>query len=64
VAVEAGTDVVVTVIDNGTGLPTPRGNGRGLENLEQRAATMGGKLMASRLDKGGTMVEWRVPVTA
>jgi signal transduction histidine kinase len=64
VSVEAGTDVVVTVIDNGTGLPTPRRNGRGLENLEQRAATMGGKLIASRLERGGTMVEWRVPVTA
>jgi signal transduction histidine kinase len=64
VIVEAGTDVVVTVIDNGTGLPTPRRNGRGLLNLEQRAATMGGNLRASRLESGGTVVEWRVPVTA
>jgi signal transduction histidine kinase len=64
VTVEAGTDVVVRVVDNGTGLPTPRNNGRGLQNLEQRAASMGGRLVASRLEAGGTMVEWRVPVTA
>jgi signal transduction histidine kinase len=64
VIVEAGTDVVVTVIDNGTGLPTPRKDGGGLLNLEQRARTMGGNLTASRLEAGGTMVEWRVPVTA
>jgi signal transduction histidine kinase len=64
VTVEAGTDVLVRVVDNGTGLPTPRNNGRGLQNLEQRAASMGGRLVASRLETGGTMVEWRVPVTA
>ena len=64
VIVEAGTDVVVTVIDNGTGLPTPRRTNGGLLNLEQRAAAMGGNLTAARLDAGGTMVEWRVPVTA
>ena len=64
VIVEAGTDVAVTVIDNGTGLPTPRRDGGGLLNLEQRAATMGGNLTAARLATGGTMVEWRVPVTA
>jgi signal transduction histidine kinase len=64
VTVEAGTDVVVRVTDNGKGLPTPRHDGRGLQNLEQRAATMGGNLRASRLETGGTVVEWRVPVTA
>ncbi len=64
VTVEAGTDVVVRVIDNGTGLPTPRENGRGLQNLEDRAATMGGALEAATLETGGTVVEWRVPVTA
>ena len=37
VTVEAGTDLVVRVIDNGTGLPMPRENGHGLQNLEDRA---------------------------
>jgi signal transduction histidine kinase len=64
VTVEAGTDVLVRVIDNGTGLPTPRENGRGLQNLEERAATLGGALWAAPLETGGTVVEWRVPITA
>ena len=64
VVVDAGTDVVVRVVDNGTGLPTPRPDGRGLQNLEQRAESMGGGLRASRLESGGTVFEWRVPITA
>ncbi len=64
VTVEVGTDVVVRVTDNGKGLPTPRENGRGLHNIEERAATMGGDLSVSDLATGGTIVEWRVPVTA
>jgi len=64
VMVEAGTDVVVRVIDNGKGLPTDPTDGRGLPNLRYRAATMGGDMTAERLDSGGTLVEWRVPVMA
>jgi signal transduction histidine kinase len=64
VTVEVGTDVVVRVTDNGKGLPMPPENGRGLQNLEDRAATMGGALWAAPLETGGTVVEWRVPVTA
>jgi len=50
--------------DNGKGLPTPRENGRGLHNIEERATTMGGDLSVAGLETGGTIVEWRVPVTA
>jgi signal transduction histidine kinase len=64
VTVAVGTHVVVRVTDNGKGLPTPRENGRGLQNLEDRAATMGGDLSVSDRETGGTVVEWRVPVTA
>jgi signal transduction histidine kinase len=64
VTVEVGTDVVVRVTDNGKGLATPRENGRGLYNIEQRAATMGGDLTVSDRETGGTVIEWRVPVTA
>jgi signal transduction histidine kinase len=64
VTVAVGPDVVVRVTDNGKGLPTPRENGRGLQNLEDRAATMGGDLAVSDRETGGTVVEWRVPVTA
>lgn len=64
VAVEAGTDVVVRVTDNGKGMPTAPPDGRGLPNLRHRAASMGGELTAAPLDEGGTFVEWRVPVMA
>jgi signal transduction histidine kinase len=64
VMIEAGTDVVVRVVDDGKGLPTPRHGGRGLQNLEHRAESMGGDLTASRLKTGGTVVERRVPITA
>jgi signal transduction histidine kinase len=64
VTVEVGTDVVVRVTDNGKGLRAPLENGRGLHNIEQRAASMGGDLNVSGLETGGTIVEWRVPVTA
>jgi signal transduction histidine kinase len=64
VAVEAGTDVVVRVTDNGKGLPRAPSEGRGLPNLRHRAAMMGGDFTAAPLDTGGTVVEWRVPVNA
>jgi signal transduction histidine kinase len=64
VTVEAGSDVVLRVADNGKGLPRNVPSGRGLPNLRDRAATMGGDLVAERVDTGGTVVEWRVPVTA
>ena len=64
VVVEAGTDLVVRVTDNGKGLPPTPPEGRGLPNLRRRAATMGGDLTTARSDSGGTLVEWRVPVAA
>src|SRR5262249_2492457 len=64
VVVEAGTDLVARVPDNGKGLPPTPPEGRGLPNLRRRAATMGGDLTTARSDGGGTLVEWRVPVAA
>ena len=64
VTVEAGSDVVVRIADNGKGLPRNIPQGRGLPNLRHRAATMGGDLTVASVDSGGTVIEWRVPVTA
>jgi signal transduction histidine kinase len=65
VLVEVGTDtgLLLRVTDNGRGLhsaPTP---GRGLHNLDERAAQLGGDFSASSRPDGGTVVEWRVPLT-
>src|SRR5918994_5775144 len=61
VLVQAGTDVVVRVADNGTGLPSSHWSGRGLHNLEDRAARLGGSFAATSTSGGGTVIEWRVP---
>jgi signal transduction histidine kinase len=65
VLVEVGTDtgLLVRVIDNGRGLPSSPTPGRGLHNLEERALRLGGTFSASSAPEGGTVVEWRVPLT-
>jgi signal transduction histidine kinase len=61
VAVEAGTELVLTVRDNGVGLAkTTRRSG--LANLADRAAELGGTLHAVAAEGGGTKLEWRVPL--
>jgi signal transduction histidine kinase len=61
VAVEAGTDLVLTVRDNGVGLGEPTRRS-GLANLVERAAEFGGTMRATAADGGGTELEWRVPL--
>jgi len=61
ITVEAGTDLVLTVRDNGVGLggPTRRS---GLANLAERADELGGTMRATSAEGGGTELEWRVPL--
>jgi signal transduction histidine kinase len=61
VTVEAGTDLVLTVRDNGTGLGKPTRRS-GLANLAERAAELGGTLRATEAKGGGTELKWRVPL--
>ncbi len=61
VAVEAGTNLVLTVRDNGTGL-TGATRRSGLANLAERAAELGGTLRATAAEGGGTELKWRVPL--
>ena len=65
VLVEARTDtgLLLRVVDNGRGLPSAPTPGRGLHNLEERAGRLGGTFSASSGPDGGTVVEWRVPLT-
>ncbi len=61
VTVEAGSDLVLTVRDNGTGIKdTTRRSGLG--NLAERAELLGGTLEIAAPDGGGTELIWRVPL--
>lgn len=57
------TDVVVTVEDDGVGLPenAPRS---GTANLEARAERHGGRCVVENRTEGGTRVRWSVPLPA
>jgi len=54
-------EVLLRVIDNGSGLPTTHRGGNGLQNLTDRARRLGGSCTALRGPTGGTVIEWRVP---
>ncbi len=57
------TGILLRVIDDGHGVPSSPTPGRGLHNLEERATRLGGTFSASAPPEGGTIVEWRVPLT-
>ncbi len=54
-------ELVLTVTDNGTGLPTER-NESGLRNARRRASAQGGVLELVAGDPTGTVFRWRVPL--
>ncbi|MGZ4691989.1 MAG: sensor histidine kinase [Acidimicrobiales bacterium] len=61
VIIAVGDVVVVTVIDNGVGTPEDVVGGRGMKNLADRAAQLGGTFEVKHGPAGGTTVEWRAP---
>lgn len=64
VRVVRGDDLVVTIMDNGIGLPEDVGRRSGLANLAGRAARHGGTFEAATLDPRGTILRWSVPLTS
>ncbi|MGP4000605.1 GAF domain-containing protein [Streptomyces sp. 8N706] len=56
-----GEELVLTVADDGVGIP-PGGRRSGLRNLAERAEQLGGSLGLSSPPGGGTTLTWRVPV--
>lgn len=62
VALRATSDeVVLTVTDNGRGIPVD-GRRSGLANLRERAHGVGGTLTIERPDEGGSRLVWRAPL--
>src|SRR5215831_9545230 len=61
ITVEAGTDLLLAVRDNGMGLGVPTRRS-GLASLAERAAELGGTMRATTAEGGGTELEWRVPL--
>ena len=62
VQVEVGETLLLTVRDDGVGLP---GEGRrsGLANMHRRAADLGGTFVAAPRSSGGTELVWEVPLS-
>jgi signal transduction histidine kinase len=61
VTLDVADDVVVEVVDNGTGID-PGAPRSGLRNLEERARRRGGGVTAAGLPDGGTRLRWHVPL--
>jgi signal transduction histidine kinase len=65
VEVVADADLMLRVLDDGKGLgPQRRPGGRGLANMEARAARLGGSVLVKPGPEAGTVVEWRVPLVS
>ncbi|GLY86742.1 histidine kinase [Actinoallomurus iriomotensis] len=63
VTVAAGSDLLLRVADDGVGLgATSRRSG--LANLDDRARRLGGTFDVRSGETGGTVLEWRVPLTS
>jgi signal transduction histidine kinase len=61
VTLDVADDVVVEVVDDGTGID-PGAPRSGLRNLEERARRRGGVVTAVRLQDGGTRLRWHAPL--
>jgi signal transduction histidine kinase len=64
VSVEAGSDLILRVTDDGTGM-RPGTRRSGLGNMARRAERLGGTLQTGATDEQagtGTALEWRVPL--
>lgn len=56
--------LTLVVADNGSGIAPERlGSGNGLANMQARATELGGRCEIGPRPGGGTIVEWRVPIS-
>ncbi|GLZ35350.1 histidine kinase [Lentzea sp. NBRC 105346] len=59
--VEAGDALVISMVDNGLGMPKQVARS-GLRNLSERASAFGGTMTVEGEPGGGTRVTWQVPL--
>lgn len=60
----AAADLLISVVDDGRGLPAARDNGQGLglDSIRRRLATLGGAVEWKTPAAGGTQVAFRIPI--
>jgi signal transduction histidine kinase len=63
ITLEAGDDLVLQIVDDGTGMPGDTARS-GLHNLAERAEQLGGALEVRCRPGGGTRLTWHVPLPA
>jgi signal transduction histidine kinase len=63
VVIDVGDSVVLTVTDDGRGMPEDLGHVGGLQNMRDRAEQLGGDFVISS-SPSGTVVRWAVPARA
>ncbi len=56
-----GGNLHINVSDNGLGINPDAPSGSGLNNMRQRAQSMGGTMKVSTRSGGGTAIDWSVP---
>ena len=61
VVCQVGKDVLLTVTDDGVGIPDDV-RSSGLRNMRERAEALGGTFEVARVPEGGTRVVWAVPL--
>ncbi|QTT72405.1 GAF domain-containing protein [Streptomyces mobaraensis NBRC 13819 = DSM 40847] len=61
--VNEGGALVLTIVDDGNGIPPTATRRSGLRNLTERAERHGGTLTLTAPPTGGTHLEWRIPLT-
>jgi signal transduction histidine kinase len=64
VTVRVDANLLLEVVDDGTGATTESGGGNGLRNMSQRAQQLGGQVDIVGSPGGGTRLEWVVPLPA
>jgi PAS domain S-box-containing protein len=66
VAIDVGLsddDVVLRVSDNGVGIDEETHGGRGVGNMTERAVALGGRCTFRPHPEGGSVLEWRAPLS-